>query len=519
MAEPAKEMSSRTDSRNRSTLTSTTSDQIKNRRSQELVIGVCGAIGCGMPDLVSTLKSQLTSDGYEVELVKLSKLIIDNQLNPQDGKDYSDLAGAQRYNTLQDLGDDLRREYCLEHIAKLATQHIHTYRDYVHGSDNTPAEPTKITQKVAYIIDQIKHPAEIKLLREVYKNNFYLIGFLRTEEDRKMTLKNEQISDLDISKLVERDKKGQNSDDYGQLVSKCLHLSDYFIRNTNDSRARNDSVDRFIKLTHGASHITPTKDEVGIYAAHAASLNSACLSRQVGASILDEDGNILSTGCNDVPKFGGGLYTSNASKDSRCHNHEGLCHNDKHKKQLREEIKDILRKANVSDPDGLAKSIMGNTKAKSLIEYSRAVHAEMDAITSIARTTNSSTVDKTLYCTTYPCHVCARHIVAAGIKRVVYIEPYEKSLALDLHNDSISQSDTNASNEKMMMENFEGVAPFRYQKFFGYNKAKKDSDGKLIEYTVLDSGHVDPQYLDSYHDYELKVIESIEKATASPHPL
>lgn len=51
--------------------------------------------------------------------------------------------------------------------------------------------------------------------------------------------------------------------------------------------------------------------------------------------------------------------------------------------------------------------------------------------------------EATLYSTTYPCHGCAKHIVAAGISEVVYYEPYPKSRALALHDDSI-QEDTRA---------------------------------------------------------------------------
>ena len=48
------------------------------------------------------------------------------------------------------------------------------------------------------------------------------------------------------------------------------------------------------------------------------------------------------------------------------------------------------------------------------------------------------TAGTTLYTTTFPCHNCTRHIVAAGISRVVYVKPYPKSLAFQLHYDSIS---------------------------------------------------------------------------------
>lgn len=51
------------------------------------------------------------------------------------------------------------------------------------------------------------------------------------------------------------------------------------------------------------------------------------------------------------------------------------------------------------------------------MEYSRSIHAEMDVITSMARKQNGDTKDKILFTTTYPCHNCARHIVAAGIKK------------------------------------------------------------------------------------------------------
>ena len=253
-----------------------------------------------------------------------------------------------------------------------------------------------------------------------------------------------------------------------------------------------------------------------MYTAFSASLKSACLSRQVGAAITDNEGTILATGCNDVPKFGGGLYNADSSSDKRCFNNGKICHNDKHKKILQREITSILSSKGLEDADQLASEIIENSKAKSLIEYSRAIHAEMDAITSLARNSSYNTLNKTLFCTTYPCHVCARHIVSAGIKRVVYIEPYEKSLALELHGDSICHATSNADiPKKVVFENFEGVSPKRYAKFFSFNQTRKDSKtGRALDYTVLDSSHVDPQYLDSYVEYETKVVDEIPEPLA-----
>lgn len=158
----------------------------------------------------------------------------------------------------------------------------------------------------------------------------------------------------------------------------------------------------------------------------------------------------------------------------------------------------------------ISEEIMKTTKLKSLIEYSRAIHAEMDAITTMARIAQVSTVGKTLSCTTYPCHNCARHIVAAGIKRVVYIEPYEKSLAADLHGDSISQGEPAREDKaKVVFDNFEGTAPRRYAKFFGNSRPGKDQKGKAIPYEIETSHHVDSQQLYSYTDFELKIVKDV----------
>ena len=81
-------------------------------------------------------------------------------------------------------------------------------------------------------------------------------------------------------------------------------------------------------------------------------------------------------------------------------------------------------------------SILAGTRVTSIIEFGRIVHAEMSAITDAARR-GLSVRGATLYCTTFPCHMCARHIISSGIKRVVYIEPYPKSMAKELYKGSL----------------------------------------------------------------------------------
>jgi len=100
------------------------------------------------------------------------------------------------------------------------------------------------------------------------------------------------------------------------------------------------------------------------------------------------------------------------------------------------------------------------------IEYDRSVHAEMAAITDAALR-GVTIKDCTLYTTTFPCHNCARHIVSAGISRVVYIHPYEKSLTKRLHGDAIGIDLSSSTGHSLVrFDPFVGIAPTLYFPLF-----------------------------------------------------
>lgn len=61
------------------------------------------------------------------------------------------------------------------------------------------------------------------------------------------------------------------------------------------------------------------------------------------------------------------------------------------------------------------------------------LHAEANAITKVARSNNSSN-GATLYVTSSPCIECAKLIIQAGIKRVVYADAYRLSDGIELLN-------------------------------------------------------------------------------------
>lgn len=118
--------------------------------------------------------------------------------------------------------------------------------------------------------------------------------------------------------------------------------------------------------------------------------------------------------------------------------------------------------------------------------------------------------DSTLYSTTFPCHLCARHIVAAGIRRVVYIEPYPKSVAEELYGDSLTVDAEEQSATKVAFEPFVGVSPSLYGQVFRLLPGtRKDARGHVRAWRP---GAAEPRlkrFVASYVLIEDKVLGSV----------
>ncbi|WP_380785052.1 hypothetical protein [Sphingomonas sp. R86521] len=316
---------------------------------------------------------------------------------------------------------------------------------------------------------------------------------------------------------MKRDEKAEQK--HGQQVSSTFHLADFFVENSvprflqnaaDESRPNPDwtVVDELGRLVDVLSHskiIRPRPNETAMYHAYGARMRSACLSRQVGAALLDQKGNLLATGTNEVPRAGGGVYGGSfedfsdqdphPESDHRCAVHGGYCRNTRSQNEIIKELVEDIEEFKVELTPDLIKRLRG-TRIGQLIEFSRAVHAEMDALLSAARE-GVSTVGSRLFVTTYPCHNCARHIVAAGVDEVQFIEPYLKSRALPLHGDSITSDKIgwippSAFHQKSPLEKrgklpqvlfraFTGVAPRLYRKaFYKDRDLKSDIDGTML---------------------------------------
>ncbi len=146
------------------------------------------------------------------------------------------------------------------------------------------------------------------------------------------------------------------------------------------------------------------------------------------------------------------------------------------------------------DADSVRK-LLEQSRIRDLTEFGRVVHAEMEAILSCGRR-GISTVGAEIYCTTFPCHNCAKHIIDSGLKRVVYIEPYAKSKALEFHDDSIVPPDIELSENdvRVRFEPFSGIGPRRFYDLFsmqlsaGYDLIRKDDrTGKAISWNIREA--------------------------------
>ena len=79
--------------------------------------------------------------------------------------------------------------------------------------------------------------------------------------------------------------------------------------------------------------------------------------------------------------------------------------------------------------------LKNNIPSGTQLEMCYSVHAEQNAIVSAARL-GVSLEGATLYCTHQPCVICAKLIVNAGIKRVVYKDGYPDRFAVEVLNEA-----------------------------------------------------------------------------------
>jgi len=465
----------------------------------ELFLGLVGAVGTDLQYVDELVAKELRGVGYTDKRVRLSELLLDCYVNRELRGDVNGPEDT-RIDNLMQAGDRLRVAAARgDAVALLAISKIRQIREEAGSSG-------KSLSRHAFLLRSLKHPDEIKTLRDVYGGAFIVISVYTPRSVRKEALckrisrsrheyDDEKFSEV-ADRLIDTDEK-EPGNSLGQNVQDAFPEADIFL-DASDPTDLPRQVTRMIEIIFRHPYRTPTLDEYGLFHAKASALRSADLSRQVGAVIMTCDGEVIAAGCNEVPKSGGGAVwegdEDNSSRDRRDFK-VGHDSSVRMKHDIFEEIFERLRCAGwlsenasslpnstlVDDALFSDSPIFSGTRAASIIEFGRIVHAEMMAITDAARR-GLSVKDATLYCTTFPCHVCARHIIASGIRRVVYIEPYPKSMAKTLYKGSIDvDHDTEADDDAVEFESFVGVSPNRYIDFFEM-PVRKDKRGHIVSW-------------------------------------
>ena len=443
----------------------------KTYKDTVLVFALVGAVGTRHKTIVEIIKSRLGRYNYSPIDISISRSVIPNLFgNKTFDSEY------ERITTSMDLGNKARKDSRDNSILALgAITEITTYRE----SDL----PSK---RKCFIISSLKHPEEVDLLREIYTDGFYLFGIDSDEDSRVENLtENMGMNKEEANDLIKRDVS--EDEGYGQHTRDTFQKSDFFVTLNRDHNKTEKDIRRILDLIFGHPHITPTFEEYAMFMAFTSALRSADLSRQVGA-VIAKNNEIIASGANDIPKAGGGLYWPeyNSTHNQIIDTEGGRDYTlgfDSNKQQQNYIIDEISSLLHLSESD---KERLKESSIKDITEYGRVVHAEMEALLMCSRN-SVSTSNAELYGTTFPCHNCAKHIVSAGIKRVIYIEPYPKSKALQFHPDSITL-DSKAKgkkSKKVLFQPFTGIGPRRFFELFsmagqsGNTKRRKEKDGKV----------------------------------------
>lgn len=352
------------------------------------VIGFTGSFGSGCSTIA---KDFLESQDYQY--ISLSEILKD--LYREEKK-----REPENRFVLQDYGNSLRQAQGLGHLAELAC--------------STIKENPQIAK---WVIDSIRNPHELTLLRNTYPS-FFLIG-VNADPDKRW----ERVKDVfngDPREFEKADKRDSREDlEFGQRVRDCFYEADLiisnnktFLKGNEDYNALDARVAKYVSLIENPYTQMPTEQESIMAMACACAQRSSCLKRKVGAVIVDQFGNVFSSGYNEVPR-----------SERSCKQEFDGCYRDRLKQKLKENILSVF---DAQDDTNAAQRVDDEIISQlKILDHCRALHAEENAILNVARFGNSNELDGgTIYTSTYPCNLCANKIAQAGIVKVVYLEPY-----------------------------------------------------------------------------------------------
>jgi deoxycytidylate deaminase len=496
----------------------------------ELVFGLVGAVGTDLEIVSNVLSDSLSNVGYSTNRIRLSQLLAELPL----GKDLPSRPEEDRLAAFMTAGNQLREQTQRgDALALLAISKIRALRREFHQGD----EPSRPIPRCAYILRSLKHDSEVDRLRRIYGPGFFLVAAYSPYQVRLDSLAQSIAQSHEsaeksryqhvANELIDRDRF-EPSTPHGQRVRETFKKADVFV-DVRDEGTAKKSLGRFVEILFGHPYHTPTKHEHVMFHAHASAVRSASLARQVGAVIANRDGEIIATGTNEVPRASGGLYwPEDGPRDARDFQ-KGYDSNTRMKIDAVREVLSVLGRKGwfrweldaqgAPPPDRLQEACrdLEDSRVMNLTEFGREVHAEMAALLDAAKR-GVSVQGCTLYCTTFPCHNCAKHIVAAGICEVFYIEPYPKSVAPELYEDSIAVDGQREDGWRIPFRPFVGIGARRYMDLFsvvnseGWVVERKDADGRVLGWNAREAFPRLPMWDRSYLEREMINLKNFEES-------
>ena len=274
----------------------------------ELVFGLVAPIGVDMSGLQSSLEAALRSVGYLSHTIHLTKIVpaalpqLPTPVTYQERIDFLNQLCAVTKKK------DIHARFAITEILKI--RRAENARNQIDDAPHLPIPGT------AFIIRQLKRVEEVDYLRSIYGRRFIQISAVIESHNQVKAVESivsrekSGIHGVELREEVDRlirVDQGEDKNEFGQRLSKTFQYGDFFV-DASHSTKLNQQVNRFIRALFGATDVSPTIDEFGSYLAKTAAIRTVDLSRQVGAAILTQKGDVIALGCNEVPRAGGGTY-------------------------------------------------------------------------------------------------------------------------------------------------------------------------------------------------------------------
>ena len=422
-----------------------------NHTSGRLIIGLTGSLGSGC----TTLSKALEDRGFK--RISISSLIKSKFRDLHEGKEPTRASyGPDWRAELQDIGNKGRRgEFSPDRNSETD---VRTYWIELALKSVQPEEED-------IVIDGIRNAGEIEWLRNRYPN-FWLVAVFADQEKRWSRLRG--TYDHDEKAFLRDDQRDSGEEEKsGQAVQSCVYEADYVLKNVSPIEPPSDVKARlFARLEEPLKGMRneegfrgPLPAEVFMATAVSQSHASQCLKRKVGALIVDGENKIpLSVGYNENPVGMESCYSL----------YEQVCYKDRVMASRLEKMVPFFcpecgtRHSKIGPPYLCNGKMNGgkpcrcNLKQRFFpsraIELCTAIHAEERAILSLA---GRSADGCTIFVNTFPCFQCARQIVNARIKKVVYVEAYPIEEAVEF-----------LKTNNVVIEPFEGFKPRVFNQVF-----------------------------------------------------